>query len=83
MVTAGERYELILCDLMMPGMSGMEFHAAVLRLDPAQAARIVFLSGGACTEAAARFLEEVPNDRLAKPFDSGALERLGDGLRRV
>ncbi len=73
LLTLGERFDLILCDLMMPGMTGMDFHAAVVRLDPAQAARIVFLSGGACTPTATAFLASVPNRRLDKPFDFDVL----------
>ena len=56
----GTRYDVILCDLMMPQITGMELHAEVLRLDPAQAARIVFLTGGAFTPSARDFLRPRP-----------------------
>ena len=69
---AGERYDVILCDLMMPGMTGMDLYDRVVRLDPAQAARMVFLSGGAFTQRAREFLERHP--ALDKPFDLRALE---------
>ena len=49
---AGERYALILCDLMMPEMTGMELYATLAREAPGQAERMVFLTGGAFTEAA-------------------------------
>ncbi len=76
---AGERYDLVLCDLMMPGLTGMDVHAAVRERDPAQAARFVFMSGGAFTPRAKAFLAEVGLPRLDKPFPASAvLELLKD-----
>ncbi len=72
-VEAGERFDLVLCDLMMPGATGMDVHAAFARLDPGLAGRVVFLTGGAFTEEARAFFERVPNERLSKPFDLAAL----------
>jgi signal transduction histidine kinase len=72
-ITEGERFDLILCDLMMPQMTGMELHAQLLRKAPEQARQMVFLSGGAFTTSARAFLEAVPNQRLEKPFDSREL----------
>src|SRR5262249_28785826 len=51
-LVAGERYDAILCDLMMPEMNGMDFHSAVLRDVPDLAKRIVFVTGGAFTPTA-------------------------------
>jgi len=65
----GQRYEVILCDLMMPQMSGMDFHAELSRRFPSELAKVVFLTGGAFTEGAREFLERVPNERVFKPFD--------------
>jgi PAS domain S-box-containing protein len=64
------RFDLILCDLMMPEVSGMDFYD---QLAPELRQRIVFLSGGAFTARAQTFLDSVPNRRLAKPFDVDAL----------
>jgi CheY-like chemotaxis protein len=75
-IAAGETYDMILCDLMMPEMNGMEFYEALLRLDPAIAARVVFMSGGAFTPGATTFLERVPNRRIDKPIDIPSLSRL-------
>ena len=71
-----ERFDLVLCDLMMPEMSGMEFFAKLREFDPATAARAVFISGGAFTENAREFLAAVPNPRLEKPFDVFVLQEL-------
>jgi PAS domain S-box-containing protein len=66
---AGERYEVILCDLMMPDVTGMDLYAELEKIAPDQAARIVFVSGGAFTPRARDFLERVPNARVEKPID--------------
>jgi CheY-like chemotaxis protein len=79
---AGERYELILCDLMMPEMTGMELFAAIEKLAPEQASRMVFVSGGAFTPRAREFLERIPNARVEKPIDMQNLRLLLRNLAR-
>ncbi len=66
---AGERYDVILCDLMMPELTGMDLYAELEKIEPEQAARMVFVSGGAFTPRAREFLERVPNARVEKPID--------------
>ncbi|WP_257453971.1 ATP-binding response regulator [Archangium lipolyticum] len=73
LLEAGERFDLILCDLMMPRMNGMDFHAALHRLRPDLTGRVIFLTGGAFTPQAKDFLERVPNRRVEKPFNARAL----------
>jgi signal transduction histidine kinase len=75
-IVAGERYDVILCDLMMPQMTGMELHAHLLRSVPDQAARMVFLTGGAFTPGARIFLDGIPNQRVEKPFDTQHLRSI-------
>lgn len=70
---AGETFDAILCDLMMPNATGMDLHAALLDLAPGQAARMIFITGGAFSTGACQFLESVPNCRFEKPFDLGSL----------
>lgn len=69
-ISGGEQFDVILCDLMMPQMTGMEFHAELSRVKPEQASRIIFLTGGAFTRGAREFLDRVPNQRIEKPFDT-------------
>jgi PAS domain S-box-containing protein len=72
-LVAGEQFDVVLCDLMMPEMTGMDlYHELQLRV-PAAIPRLVFLTGGAFTPAAREFLEQIPNRRLEKPVDSGLL----------
>ncbi|ACL65089.1 PAS/PAC sensor hybrid histidine kinase [Anaeromyxobacter dehalogenans 2CP-1] len=75
-VHSGERWDVILCDLMMPELAGMDVHASIQEIDPGQAARIVFMTGGAFTTRAREFLERVPNARLEKPLDPATLARV-------
>ncbi|HKO92233.1 MAG TPA: ATP-binding protein, partial [Polyangiaceae bacterium] len=49
-IRAGERFDIILCDLMMPQVTGMDFHKELIDTVPDQASRMVFLSGGAFTK---------------------------------
>jgi response regulator RpfG family c-di-GMP phosphodiesterase len=58
---------------MMPEMSGMELHASIDRVAPEQARRMIVLTGGAFTEAARTFLDEVALPRCEKPFDFAIL----------
>jgi CheY-like chemotaxis protein len=75
-ITGGERFDVILCDLLMPVMTGMELHAELVRAAPDQARRMVFLTGGAFTPPARAFLDKVPNSRLEKPFEPQTLRAL-------
>jgi len=68
--------DVVLCDLLMPGMSGMALHAEVAVRYPALAARMVFITGGALHSGAARFLASVPNPVLEKPFATDVLSGL-------
>ncbi|AEI65826.1 PAS domain S-box protein [Corallococcus macrosporus] len=67
-IEAGERFDVVFCDLMMPGMSGMDFYSALQARHPEQARRVIFLTGGAVTPQARAFLESVPSPHLEKPF---------------
>jgi CheY-like chemotaxis protein len=79
-VRAGESFDVILCDLMMPQITGMQLHAELVALEGPHADRIVFLTGGAFTPAARAFLARVPNRRIEKPFDSLQLRSIVNDL---
>jgi nitrogen-specific signal transduction histidine kinase len=82
LILGGERFDVILCDLMMPVMTGMDLHEALLHAVPGQAARIAFLTGGAFTMRARTFLERVPNRRIEKPIDAAELTALVEQMSR-
>jgi CheY-like chemotaxis protein/anti-sigma regulatory factor (Ser/Thr protein kinase) len=73
---SGEKFDLILCDLMMPDMTGMDLHRELLRVAPEQADRMIFLTGGAFTAKARHFLSETPKEHLDKPFDPANLRAI-------
>jgi len=75
-------FDLILCDLMMPEVSGMDVHHWLVTHDPALAARLVFITGGAFGPVAAEYLSDAGNLKLQKPFTSADLkEMVSDRIR--
>ena len=74
------RYQVVLCDLMMPGMSGMELHEQVQAQRPELARRFLFMSGGTFTDQASRFAARNAPRLIEKPFD---LERLQQLIERL
>ena len=68
-------FDLIVCDLKMPRIDGMQFYRAMAAATPALARRVIFVTGAVAGTDAERFLEETGCLWLAKPF------RLGDLLR--
>jgi CheY-like chemotaxis protein len=74
-----QHFDFVLCDLMMPNGGGMELHARFGVESPEMRARVVFMTGGTFTEAAAQFLADVPNRRLIKPFSPDELFAIVEG----
>jgi signal transduction histidine kinase len=81
-LAAGQRFDVILCDLMMPQVTGMDFFSALLRIDTEQARRVVFLTGGAFTPAAREFLVSITNSSLEKPLDPDDLRAVVSSLMK-
>lgn len=79
-IARGDVFDLILCDIMMPEMSGMDFHEELMLSASAQAAKMVFMTGGAFTTRAREFLERVSNPRLDMPLKRDQLRAFIDGL---
>jgi CheY-like chemotaxis protein/two-component sensor histidine kinase len=73
---AGEKFDLILCDLMMPMMTGMELHSEISLLSPEQAKAMIFVTGGAFTEKTRSFLSDIPKEHIEKPFDAANLRAI-------
>ncbi|HEX3764624.1 MAG TPA: ATP-binding protein [Kofleriaceae bacterium] len=75
-IQRGETYDVILCDLMMPDLSGIDVHEYLTREYPEVARRLVFMTGGAFTSKARQFLSSVTNDRLDKPFSLSQVNKV-------
>jgi PAS domain S-box-containing protein len=75
-IHGGKHFDVILSDLMMPEMSGMEFYDELTRRAPQLVDRVVFISGGAFTPTANAFFDRVPNVRIEKPFDPQSIRAL-------
>jgi UPF0271 protein len=69
-------FDVVLCDLMMPGMSGMDVFDRLRKMRPGLERRVVFMTGGAFTTRAAEFLAATDNRRIEKPFSLKVVERI-------
>lgn len=75
-IEAGERFDVIISDLMMPGITGTDMHTELMRTAPEQASRMILITGGLPPEG-------TPVPTLRKPFHPTTLrelvERVGGG----
>ena len=67
-------FDVVLCDLMMPGMTGMELYRVAVAEAGHLADRFVFMTGGAFTQGSSSFLQEGRVPLLEKPFTKKSLE---------
>lgn len=71
-----DAFDLILCDLIMPNMSGIELYRQLSKIHAALAKNVVFVTGGALSATADEFLRGVPNQVISKPFRTNAIRAL-------
>ncbi|MFO0670031.1 MAG: ATP-binding protein [Polyangiaceae bacterium] len=65
---ADQTFDLVLCDLMMPYVTGMDLYERLAKERPGLEKRLAFMTGGAFTARARDFLRDVTNPRVDKPF---------------
>ena len=72
----GQAFDVILCDLMMPKVTGMELYETLAVLAPDQASRMIFITGGVFTDKGRAFLDSTGNAYVEKPVDLDMLRAL-------
>ncbi len=80
---AASEFDVLLCDLLMPDLTGMDVFEHIAAERPALASRVVFMTGAAFTPRARELIERASNPVLHKPFDADqVLDALGPLLSR-
>ncbi len=75
-----EAFDVVLCDVMMPGGGGERLYRTLLGRSPSLARRVVFFTSGAVTDAARQFIHGQPQPVLSKPLDVEHLGRVAEQL---
>ena len=68
-------YDLLICDIQMPGLSGLDFYRELEINYPSLTNRVVFMSGDTVDSEVQDFLDGVNASVLKKPFDLAGLYR--------
>ncbi len=69
-------FDLILSDLRMPGISGMEFYRWIRTSLPGRERNLIFVTGNAFEPEYRTFIESIDNIVIAKPFNLGTCRSL-------
>jgi CheY-like chemotaxis protein len=78
------RYDVVMCDLRMPHVSGAQLHRELLDRRPELVQRLIFSSGDVASSEAADFLAVSERPVIEKPFELAHLEEvLGQLLART
>ncbi len=75
-LTRDPRFDLVLCDLDMPGVNGRAVHEVLTEKHPSLLARFVLMTGGACSSWAEDFLARYSGAQLEKPFTVADVEEV-------
>ncbi len=78
-IRTGAPFDIIFCDLMLPGRTGIDFFRDLAAAHPGEEQRIVFITGGMFSPTARGFLTTVLNVRIEKPFELDRLRALVNG----
>jgi CheY-like chemotaxis protein len=75
-------YDVVLCDLKMPGVTGPDLFHRLQREAPLMMERLVLSTGDVSAPDVADFLATVGVPVLEKPFELHTLEEIADRVRR-
>jgi CheY-like chemotaxis protein len=75
-LAADPDFDLILCDVMMPRVSGVDLHEWLVQANPALAEKVVFVTGGAFTPRVRDYLQNTENIWVEKPIDVGSFKKI-------
>jgi two-component system NtrC family sensor kinase len=70
-----QKYNLILMDIEMPGISGATLYKRIQKIDKSLARRVVFITGDIMSAHTEKFLSETKVAHIAKPFNAEQLSR--------
>jgi len=70
-----ERYSLILLDIKLPGMSGIELYEHIQQIARSLARRVVFITGDVLGVDTIEFLSRTKVPCIVKPFDAEQLKK--------
>jgi len=71
-----ERYSLILLDIKLPGMSGIELYQQIEKIAPALTRRVMFITGDVMEGTTRSFLEKAGVPHITKPIDIEELKKM-------
>jgi two-component system NtrC family sensor kinase len=71
----GKTYNLVLVDIKIPGMNGVELYKRIQKIDKSLARRIIFITGDIMSADTEKFLSEAKVAHIDKPFDAEQLKR--------
>lgn len=74
------RFDLVLCDMKMPGLNGQETYERLLARDRDAASRFIFITGDTLNERTRAFVQAQRRACLSKPF---SLDEFYDAVRQV
>jgi CheY-like chemotaxis protein len=77
-IAGDERYDIVLCELALPVLDGIEFHRLLCERAPELVDRVVFVTTGPLTARVQAFFERVPNLLLRMPVDLDGLRSRGE-----
>jgi CheY-like chemotaxis protein len=77
---AREHYDLVICDMKMPGLDGQNFYKALVRAGNSLRGRFLFVTGDEVAPQTQKFLERHRLPHVAKPF---RVEELTEKVKQV